>query len=248
MGLQRKHRRIKMGIPECMGMGLLFTCTAIALSTYSEFDQMKWTSTTAQVVGIQLADNPRMQYSPISAGNNGVTVLYQFDKGSKRISGSWQGNWINTPILNRYRPDLVQGASSLTTIAPAKTAVPKSEFPSAGFHPGLGASEYSRTTRGEDFYGVVSQRRKSVSGPSSIKLVSEMDTGVNGAMPYKSEDHSQKAMELNIRYDPLDPDSSALDYPGFNLHLQTVILDLVMLLILIRFFTRTYPRMKLRGY
>lgn len=248
MALQRKYRRIKMGVPECIGLGLLFSCMAIAVLTYSEFDQMNWTRTTAQVVGVQVAEPMRMQYSPISAGNNGVNVLYRFNIGSGRVSGLWRGNWVNTPILNRYRPDLVQGASSLTKIDPANPALPRYEFPSAGFHPGLGASEYSRTTRGEDFDGVVSQRRKSLSETSSIKLVSEEDDGAKGAMPYKSAHRSQKAVTLNIRYNPLDPDSSALDYPGFNLHLQTVILDLVMLLILIRFFTRTYPRMKLRGY
>ena len=55
-------------------------------------------------------------------------------------------------------------------------------------------------------------------------------------------------LHLNIRYNPGNPDHSALDYPGFNLLIPAVLLNAVLMLILLGYFTRTYPRLKLRGY
>lgn len=244
MGLQRKHRRIKLGVPESIGLGLMFACAVAAIWTYTELSQTQWVSTTARVLAIQVAPPTPTPFSPISEGNNGVNVRYQFMIGSTPVEGNWRGNWIINPILNKTAPDLLeQLKNGATEFSAQPQPVPTN----------LGTSEYSRSTRGEDFYNVASQRRKSVTHVALTQPETDELTGF--VPPEKGESvyldttlEARPALDLNIRYNPHDPDLSVLDYPGFNLLVPAVIVDAVLLLILLGYFTRTYPRLKLAGY
>lgn len=278
MALPKKHRRLKFSWPEYLGLGLLAVFFLAVAFTLPKLDQMNWNRTTARVIGVSVHHDNRTAHSPIGNTNNGVTVLYQYDTGTGLVTSEWSSNWLNTPILNRTAPTLINAAKELEVVdmnAVAESAnlarlVSTSNRPVEITDPRVGAPEVSRTIRGEDFYGVLAERRKALSGvtPEMITAeevegllsnfdVSAMITGqpepVLAAAPAISRfvpetpKVIQKAMELKVRFDPRNPHVSALDYPGFNLHLPVLLLDIALAFLLLRYFAHTYPRLKLEG-
>lgn len=275
MGLPHKNRRMKLRWPEYLGFALLAAFALIVAFTYSELDQMNWKRTTARVIGVNVKHDNRTVFSPIGSSNNGVTVLYQYDIGSRIVTSEWTSNWLNTPILNHAAPTLTNPATQLDVINSITNArktekaqiIPTFDETTAIADPRVGPPEVSRSLRGENFYGVLSERRKSLSAvapqmisgdeverilPKLMAPISDFGNveAVTSVSPFMAEKPKliQKATELKIRFDPRNPENSALDYPGFNLHLPTLILDVLLALLLVRYFARTYPNLKLQGY
>ena len=276
MGLPRKHRRVKLTWPEYIGLALLLIFFLVVVLTYPELDQMNWKRTTARVIGVSVRHDARTVHSPIGTSNNGVVVLYQYDTGSRTVTDEWSSNWLNTPILNRAAPTIFDAATRTEVVdlhAIAKVAE-KARLSSTGntpieiTDPRVGNPEVSRTVRGEDFYGVLSERRKALSGVTPEMITADEvnrllpniglpllnregpTDQIAFVSPFMAEKPKlvQKAMQLKVRFDPRNPENSALDYPGFNLHMPVLLLDLALALLLVRYFARTYPSLKLQGY
>jgi hypothetical protein len=268
MGLPRRRHKIKLGMPDYLGIVLLIVCMTLSIYSYSELAQMNWTRTTAKVIGVSTTNKSKaIKSSELDYSASGMSVHYRYDTGMQIHTGTWQSNWLNKPILNRAAPGLVNSISQAnvantidasTIVTPTSGKVQTQAVP-AGLPQDISSADINRSLRGRDFDAVAADRRRSLGSISPEMVAIEQVTTL---MPQATPDMQsraakiigsnsaaiQHAMELKIRYDPANPKNSALDYPGFNLHVPTVLMDIAMLILLIRYFSVTYPRLKMIGY
>ena len=248
-------------MPEYIGIGLIVILFTVSLITYGQLTKLNWVKTKARVIGITMPNETKMLYSPISSTSNGLTVLYEFKAGNQFVKGTWSSNWISSPIVKVLAPELVQTIQGLKSapiaaipniVADELTANNKATLESTN-------TELANSLRGEDFYSVSSVRRKSLSGimpteTQSSRLRQRMansqampDTSA-ARLPGIDQETLKSSQEINIRFDPKNPNNNALNYPGFNFQIPVVLLNLMVVFITLVYFTRTYPSLKLQGY
>lgn len=261
MSLARKQRGIKFRFPEILGIGLLITVAVFCALSFNQMSHLNWIKARARVIGVTTPTSSRMLYSPISSTQNGIAVLYEFETGNQIIKGSWSSNWLSTPIVKSLAPELIQTIENIKSVhigsvpyvvAQELNASTKSAEPSI-------AAELNKSLRGEDFYNVSSVRRKSLNGimPTEVEIDKMRSILTERTPAFETQSSKtpgipqhvmQAPPEINIRFDPSDPNNNTLNYPGFNLQIPAVMINTILFIMTLIYFTRTYPSLKLRGY
>ncbi|HIA46469.1 MAG TPA: hypothetical protein EYN96_00520, partial [Candidatus Hydrogenedentes bacterium] len=110
-----------------------------------------------------------MLYSSISSTANGLSVLYEFEAGSRIVKGSRSSNWLSTPIARTLAPDLVDTIEEMKSVHIGSLPDFAAEELIADTR-GRSSAELAKSLRGEDFYEISGVRRKSLGGimPSQI--------------------------------------------------------------------------------
>lgn len=227
----------------------------------NQISQLNWVKTKARVIGVSVPAHSNMIYSPISSTRNGVSVLYEFDAGIHLVKGSWSSNWISTPIVKSLAPELVSAIDDLADVRiGAMPAVSAAELNTRlDTEQVVSESELSKSLRGEDFYNISAVRRKSLGGVIPAEMDAKdlpplltdgrLQTGLGASDALRSGQRVMRTPpEINIRFDPSDPSRSTLNYPGFNLQIPVVLLNLLLLVVTLRYFTHSYLDLKRRGY
>ena len=130
---------------------------------------LNWVKTTARVVGVNIPTDTGVLCSSISSTANGLSVLYEFEAGSRIVKGSWSSNWLGTPIARTLAPDLVDTIEEMKSVHIGSLPDFAAEELIAGTR-GRSSAELAKSLRGEDFYEISGVRRKSLGGimPSQI--------------------------------------------------------------------------------
>lgn len=261
MGLPTRRHRIKIRMPEYFGIGLMLLLIAVCFLTFGQLTKLNWVKTTANIIGVSTPTESGSIYSPISSTTNGISVLYEFEANNQLIKGRWSSNWISSPIVKVLAPELINTIENIQGID-IRTVT---DFGANELNVNNQATkaatnvELANSLRGEDFYSVSNVRRKTLGGimPTNVDASS-----MRQILTQKSLAPEESVMgllgidrnvvktphEISIRFDPNNPDMNTLNYPGFNFRIPIVLLNLFVAALTLRYFTNTYPSLKLRGY
>lgn len=260
MGLPRKHHKLQIRMPECVGFGLLAALASLCLLSFGQLTRLNWVKADARVIGVNVPTDTGTLYSSISSTANGLSVLYEFEAGSRIVKGSWSSNCLSTPIVKTLAPDLVNTIEEMKSVHigvltefAAHELLANTQATEAG-----SSAELAKSLRGEDFYSIL--RRSSKITQRHHARTSRQQYQRAHCQPYHNARHQCSRPprprsasragppEISIRFDPNNPANSTLDYPGFNLQIPVVLANLLMILLTLGYFTRFYPSLKLQGY
>jgi hypothetical protein len=177
MGLPRKHHKLQIRMPECVGFGLLAALASLCLLSFGQLTRLNWVKADARVIGVNVPTDTGTLYSSISSTANGLSVLYEFEAGSRIVKGSWSSNCLSTPIVKTLAPDLVNTIEEMKSVHigvltefAAHELLANTQATEAG-----SSAELAKSLRGEDFYSISGVRRKSLSGI----MPAQVDSNIN---------------------------------------------------------------------
>lgn len=261
MGLPTRRHRIKIRMPEYFGIGLMLVLFVVCFLTFGQLTKLNWVKTSARIIGVSTPSETNRIYSPISSTTNGISVLYEFEANNQLIKGRWSSNWISSPIVKVLAPELINTIESVQGIDIRSVTKFGAEELNVNNEATKAATnvELANSLRGEDFYSVSNVRRKTLGGimPSDIDASSLRQIIIQKSLAPEERvmgllgvdrDIVKPSHEISIRFDPNNPEMNTLNYPGFNFRIPVVLLNLFVAAFTLRYFTNTYPSLKVRGY